>query len=248
MSITGFPENPPTRSSLGYVDCGTGVYAALGVIAALYHRQITGVGQEVDISMFDVCCSFTGVYGIGSEYKYYGYLRPRVGNYTLFTFSSAFKTKDGWVQISAIGNSIWRRLAKAMGRDDLIEDTRFKDDFNRFQNREALEAVVTEWTGGKTRAEVTGLLEKARVPCGPVNFANDVVEDPQIKARQMLVDVEVPGVGKVLAPGVTLKFSAAEGEIKEVVSDVGGDNEEIYCGLLSLSKEQVQQLKEKEVI
>ena len=249
MSFTGFPGNPPTKNGLGYADLGAGLYTALGIMFALYHRQKTGRGQEIDIALFDVVSSFVGAYGIAAEYKFFGkQMRVQEGNHFYGVYSNTFRAKDGWVQISCATDTLWERTCQAIGREDLLQDPRFKDNDSRWENREIIDSIIGAWTSEKARDEVVEILQEGRVTCGPVNFASDLVEDPQIKERAMLVDVEVPGAGKIAVPGVTLKFSETPVRPKEAVPIIGEHNEEIYCGLLGLSPKQLQQLKGKGVI
>ena len=251
MTFTGFPDDPPTKDGLGYADLGSGLYTALGVMLALYHRQKTGKGQEVDIALFDVVSSFVGEYGIAAEYKFFGkQIRGQVGNHFYGGYINTFRAKDGWVSISCASDTMFERTCRAIGREDILEDPRFKDNVLRWENREALDSVIGAWTSERTRSEVVETLQGARATCGPVNYGSDLATDPQLKERKMLVDVEVPDVGKILAPGVVLKFSETPMRTKEgvLIPEVGQHNEEVYCGFLGLSSERLQELKGNGVI
>ena len=248
MCYTGFPENPPTRSAVAYVDMSSAIYGALGAMFALYNREKTGKGQIVDISLLDVATSFVTNMGVAAEYKLLNYIRPQIGNSSFYNYNNTYKAKDGWLFIYTIGNSIWQRFLKVIGREDLAQDSRFKDDMTRWQNRDALDPIVCQWVSQYTVKEVFDLLEEARVPCGPVNNIADMVNNPQVKAREMIVDVDFPGIGPVPLGGVVTKLSKTPGEIETRAPLVGEHNEEIYCNLLNLSLGELRQLEQEGVI
>jgi crotonobetainyl-CoA:carnitine CoA-transferase CaiB-like acyl-CoA transferase len=248
MPYAGFPGAPPTRTPVQYVDFGTGMYAALGAIMALYHREKTGEGQMVDASLLDTAVSFVGGFGVAAEYKLTGHLRPQIGNHSFYTFADSFQARDGWVFISAASDSLWRRLCKALGREEMASDPRFCDNYHRFQNRQLIGPVVSQWVAERTVAEVVNYLEKARVPCAPINSVAEALENPQVQAREMLVEVDYPGIGAVPIGGLPIKLSETPGGIERRAPLVGEHNEEDYCGLLGLRREELASLKTEAVI
>ena len=130
----------------------------------------------------------------------------------------------------------------------MAEDSRFMSDMDRFRNAELIEAVVEEWVAERTVKEVTDSLEKARVPCSVVNTVDKLVNDPQVKAREMIVMANHDGLGEIPLPGIYIKLSRTPGKISSVAPKIGEHNEEIYCGLLGLSPEEFDQLKKEKVI
>lgn len=248
MAYTGFPDGPPTRAQVAYVDFGAGIQAALGAMYALYHRERTGVGQAVDVSLLDVAVGFTAGLGGPAEYRLNGVLRPKIGNHSYYNFSNAFKTKDGWIVVSVVGNALWKRFVAATAIEGLMGDARFETDEARFLNREHFEPQVAEWMAQRATEEIESLLESARVPCGRVNTVADVLDDPQVAARQMLVDLEYDGVGRVPVPGVVVKLSETPGRIERRAPSVGEHNEEIYCGLLGVSPKELGRLRNQGVV
>jgi len=248
MSFTGFPETPPTRAAVAYVDNGTAVSAALGTMLALYHREKTGVGQKVDVSLFETAFSFAANVGVYGEYQLLGEVRRQIGNKSPHSFSDSFRAKDGWVMLAVNADGIWRRFCRAIGREDLIDDPRFKDNTLRAENRDALTPIVAGWVGERTVEEVVRIMEEARVPCGPVLDVPQATEVPQVRAREMLVEVEYPGLGPVEVPGVAIKLSRTPGKVVFRAPRVGEHNEEVYCGLLGLSREELEKLKEEGVV
>jgi CoA:oxalate CoA-transferase len=248
MSYGGFPNNPPTRAAVPYADFSSALYGALGAMFALYYREKTGKGQMVDIALLDAAFSMVAGMGVAAEYKLLNYIRPQQGNQGYYCFTNSFKAKDGWVMVMVISNTIWRRFLRVIGRGDLAHDPRFTDDMARYQNREILNAIVSEWVSQRTFDEAVNSLEEARVPCGKVNSIADIIDDPHIRAREMLVELDFPGVGLVPLSGVVPKLSETPGKIERRAPLIGEHNEEIYCGLLGFKKEELRRLKKERVI
>lgn len=248
MSYNGFPGNPPARAAVAYVDLATGVYAALGIMFALYHKQSTGEGQAVDLALLDTAVSFVSSMGTAAEVKLLNFVRQPIGNYSFYTYANAFKTKDGWVMVNLIGEALWQRFIKLVGREELGTDPRFVGEMKRFENRELITDLVKPWMAERTSVEVVRSLEEARVPCGKVNNLAEMTVDPQVRAREMLVEVDYPGIGKVPLPGVVPKLSRSPGKIERRAPLVGEHNEEIYGGLLGLPGQQLSQLKREGAI
>ncbi|MEW6034732.1 MAG: CoA transferase [Chloroflexota bacterium] len=248
MSYTGFPGNPPTRSGPLMVDVSTGIYAALGTMFALYHRQKTGRGQLVDVAMLDTALSFVNAAGVAAEYKLLGWVRQQQGNQSFYCLTDAFQARDGWVMLSIVGEGLWRRLCRVLGREEWVGDERFKDDMARYRNRHLILPVIGAWMSERTAEEVVRTLNKARVPCGRVNSIPEMMADPQMQAREMLLEVDFPGVGPVPMPGVVPKLSGTPGGIGRRAPLLGEHNEEVYCGLLGLSASQLSALRQKGVV
>ncbi len=248
MSYTGFPDGPPIRSSVAWVDFGTGAHAALGIMLALYHRLLTGKGQMVDLALMDVAVSCVAGLAVAAEYKILGFVRQQIGNHSYHTFTDCFQARDGWVMLGVASTPIWRRFLRAIGRENLKDDPRFKDDESRFQNRPFIQHMAGEWVGRRTVEEVVQELGQARVPCSPVNNVAQMVNHPQVKARETLVDVEYPGVGQVPLPGVAIKMSETPGTIERRAPKVGENNQEVYSDLLGFAPQEISQLKAEGVI
>lgn len=248
MSYTGFPDGPPVRSGVAWVDFSTGAHAALGIMLALYHRLLTGKGQKIDLALLDVAVSCVAGLAVAAEYKVSGFVRQQLGNHSYYTFTDCFQAKDGWVMLGATTNPIWRRFLKAIGREDLKDDPRFKDDRSRFQNRELIQPIAREWVGKRTVEEVVQQLSRARVPCGQVNDVAQMVNDPQVKARETLVEIEYPGVGHVPLPGVVIKMNETPGTVERHAPKIGENNQEVYSELLGLTPEELSRLEAEGVI
>ena len=250
MILTGFPGDPPLKTTVTYNDISSGILTALGIVMALYHREKTGVGQFVDVGLFDMAFFSTQLMGALALYHVYGEIRRQVGNLGFHSYIGIFEAKDGrWVLISGTTNPIWRRLTRAMGKPELGDDARFrKNDMVRFTNSKLIDKLVGAWVAGLTADEVLAVLRKERVPCSVVNTVDRLVSDPQVAARDMLLYVDYPGLGKIPVPGTPLKLSATPGGMSSPAPRIGEHNEEVYSGLLGYSSTKLAQLKKKGII
>jgi len=204
MHLNGQADGPPTKVGLGIGDIFTGVLNAVGVLAALHYRERTGVGQYVDTAMYDSMISLCerAVY----QHSYTGEVPARQGNShpTLFPYD-AFETRDGYVVIPALGDRHWEGLCAAMDRPDLA--TEYGSQEARLANREPLREVIESWVATRTTGAVLADLEPD-VPCAPVQDVSDVFSDDHAHAREMLVEVEQPGVSEpVTIAGTPIKMT-----------------------------------------
>jgi CoA:oxalate CoA-transferase len=248
MSFSGYPDTPPLKPSLPFIDFNTAARAALGTMLALFDRQVSGQGQLVDIALFDVAFSITATAGCAAEYKLSGEIRKQVGNCSFYAYCGSCRARDGYLMINIIGNSMWRRMCRVMNRPELINDPRFKDNLSRYRNHLSLDAILGEWIYDKTVAEAQQVLDKAGVTCGPVKDVPHALEEPQVLAREMLLEVEFPGSGKVPIPGVDIKISRTPGQITKRAPFLGEDNEAVYCRLLGYRPEDLLRFKEEKAV
>jgi len=247
--ITGFPENPPTRSQLPWVDYSTGLCATVGTLLALRHRDSTGEGQMVDLALLQTAVAFMAP--IIAESEVLGRVRERLGNRGCYMGpSDLYPCKDGWVYISTIMNSLWRRLLEAVDHEELLEDSELYNDLQRFEYRDRIDPKIAEWTAQRTVDEVLTKMEEARIPCGRYYSMDEVPSDPHIQARGMLeyVDMEYPGLERVPVCGLPIKLSETPGSIEKRAPRAGEHNDEIYCGLLGYSEDKVSELRTLGVI
>jgi crotonobetainyl-CoA:carnitine CoA-transferase CaiB-like acyl-CoA transferase len=248
MVINGFPGDPLLKTGIPYIDVSSGLCAALGVLLALYYREKSGRGQAIDVSLFDTAFFATQSVGTLLLYILSGEIRKQIGNRGFHSFNGCFKTKDRWVQIATPTNSIWKRFLRVIGREDMAHDPRFKNDMDRFYNADLIDPIIGEWVGQRTAEEVMSLLEKARVPCGVVNTIDQLLTDPQVKAREMIKFMDYPELGKIPVPGIPIKLSLTPGSINTPAPKLGEHNEEVYCGLLGFGSEKLSQLKLEGII
>ncbi len=203
MSLTGFP-GPPVRSIVSWVDYGTALHAAFGAMAALYHRERTGRGQVVEVSLLATGVTF--MTPLLAERQATGIRRQQAGNTGYYTApSDAYRTRDGWILVPTIGDDMFRRWARLVGREELINDPRCKDDIARGNNAALINEAMREWCEARARDEAINALERARIPCGPVYDLDEVLSDAQVNARGLLSELDYDGRAvPVAAPPVRL--------------------------------------------
>ena len=247
MVMNGFPGDPICKTGLPYIDITSGLCAAIGVLLALYHREKTGRGQAIDVSLFDTAFFATQSVGTLLLYQLSGEIRKHIGNRGFHSFNGCFKTKDGSVQISTATNSIWKRFMRAIDRADMIGDPRFKNDMDRFYKADLIDSIIKGWFEERTTEEVMNLLQKARGPCGAVKTVDQLITDPQVKAREMVKFIDYPGIGETPVPGIPIKLSLTPGNIHSPSPKLGEHNQEIYGGLLGFSSEKLSLLKKERI-
>ncbi|MCZ7661787.1 MAG: CoA transferase [Thermoleophilia bacterium] len=243
MSFTGFPEGEPSRGQVNWVDLSTGLYAALGAVLALLHRTITGEGQSVEAALFDTAVSYVAFQGTAAEYQVLGRQRPRIGNAGYYVYIDTCAAKDGMVILAAIGSSQWRRFAKVIGRPDLAQDDRLANDSLRYENRHIVVPIVQDWARTLTVDEILGAMEEARIPCGRVSGVGEMVVNPQVLARELFQQLDVPGAGMVPHPRLPLRLSRTSTVIDSPAPGVGEHNQQVYCGTLGMTQDELAALQ-----
>jgi crotonobetainyl-CoA:carnitine CoA-transferase CaiB-like acyl-CoA transferase len=248
MTVSGF-QGDPCRDQVNWVDYGTGCLTVVGILAALYQRKATGEGQMIDTALLQTAVTYMASYI--SEYETGGAVRQQVGNRTYWIGpTDLYKAKDGrWVFLAVFPDSVWRRFCRLIGRDDLASDPRFQSDLDRWEHRDIIDPVVKEWVASQTAEEVMANAEKIPMPAGICYQHTEVASDPHVKAREMLVEVPSPnGKGNIVVTGIPIRMSGAQLRIERSFPALGEHNEEIYCGLLGYSREEMDKLKQDGVI
>ena len=253
MALTGFPGNPPTRTSVAFVDYGTGLSAALGILLALYHREKTGMGQAVDTALFDIASFLSQAVGALMASEVYGRdvserIYKRGGNFGWSSYMNCLEAKDGWVMITPTSDGLWQRFVKVIGGEELTDDPRFQTDQARGENAAIIDGIVKRWVAQRTVDEVVNTLQGAGVPCEPVNTMYQLLDDPQVKAREMIVYADHPELGRIPLPGNPIKLSMTAARIGAHAPKLGEHNEEIYGKLLGFNQEKLAQLKRRGII
>lgn len=249
MAMTGFADGPPIRGGGSLGDFIGGVFTAVGILSALHHRDRTGAGQMVDVSNMDAVFSMLDNWPTISALT--GRLPERTGNRHPFTAPyDCYAAKDGYVVIG-IGNSIlFRTLTAAMGMPEIGKDPRFKSAAARLERHDEVNRIVASWVKDRTVAEVMECLGPAgaNIPCAPVMTVDRLLNDPHLRARDMLVHLPHPKLGSIPVPGVPFKLSASPGTVESLGPELGQHNDEIYRGLLGLSETDLSELHAEGVI
>ena len=249
MSVTGFPENPPTLVLPAIGDSGTGMQMAIGILAALQQRHSTGRGQHVEVSMQDAVVNIIRV--SLRDHQRQGRPMERPGNqlgHTVpgTTYACAPGGPDDYV-IVLCQPQMWPGMVKTLGRPELADDPRFKTADGRWENRDALNAIVEEWTRRRSKYEVMQLLGDAGVPCGACQDTGEVLADPHLKAREMIVDIEYPTRGTYQTVGCPVKLSDSPAEITRPPL-LGEHTAELLHDLCGVDPQAVKRLKEEGVV
>lgn len=249
--INGFPDEPPPRMHISLGDSLAGMFAAQGVLAALYWRDASGSGegQVVDVSLLE--SSFALLESTVPEYDRLGIVRgPGGTGLKGVAPSNIFKSSDDkWIVIAANADNVFRRLCGAMGQPELADDERFATHLARGENQEELEGIVREWALHHDAKEIDTILNDAGVICGPIYTIADIFEDPQFKARDMLLPHEDPEFGHYIGPGIVPKLSETPGSVRwSATWERGSHNAQVYGELLGLSEDDLAELGEEGVI
>ncbi|MFN8544219.1 MAG: CoA transferase [Candidatus Binatia bacterium] len=247
MGLTGFPENPPTRGGGSLGDYVQGMFGAIGVLGALFARTVTGRGQRVDVSAQDAMFSLTDFWT--TLFAATGIAPRRLGNRHLAAAPyDCFRARDGFVAIGVGSNKLFRQLIAACGRPELGDDPRFKHATARLEHADEINAVVAAWVAERRVDDVTAALDAADVPCSPVYTPDQLLEHPQLLAREMLQRLVHPVAGELVVPGVVPKLSDTPGDVHCLGPDLGQHNAEVYGELLGLDAAELARLRAAKVV
>jgi formyl-CoA transferase len=252
MAVTGQAGDPPIRPGATIGDTGTGLHAAVGIMAALWQRQTTGKGQVVEVAMQDAVLNLTRV--AMSTFNETGTARPRSGNNTqglpgMRTYACKPGGSDDWVYTAAAPQrlGLWLALIRAVGGDEMADDPNLSDFDWVVEHTDELNEMIENWTMERTKYEVFHILGKAGVPCGPTLNAEDIYADPHLLARDMIVTLEHPERGAFMVPGCPVKMSDSPVEL-EIGPHLGAQTEEVLKELLQMTDGDLAELREQKTI
>lgn len=248
MSITGWPDGEPVRVGLSFGDLAASLFTAVGINAALYDRERTGKGQKVDVAMLD--CQVALLENALVRYQVDGHSPQPLGHrHPTITPFQAVRAKDAYLVI-AIGNDLlWQRFATAVDRPDLLADERFITNRERCTHVAALDQVLSEIFAGRTVEEWLALLDAAAIPSAPINDVARVMQDPQILARNMIVELDDPKLSAVKVAGNPIKMThLPESKTRGGVPEVGAHTAALLQEWLDYTPDQIEALRTKGVI
>jgi crotonobetainyl-CoA:carnitine CoA-transferase CaiB-like acyl-CoA transferase len=248
MDMTGEPDRPPVTTGTFIVDYATGIYTAFGILGALRARDQTGRGQHLDMALLDTAFSFL-VTAI-PDWLLLRHRMERRGNRDRYCApTNLFTSKDGrYVFVAAATDGLFPRLAKVIGREDMLSDPRYSTNAERMKRIEETEKILGDWVAERTADDVVATIRSAGLPCAKVATIDEVVDDPQIRHRDMLVEIDHPTVGSVPMAGLNVRFSETSETIRRHPPLLGQHNEEVYREWLGMSRDEVGQLAARGLI
>lgn len=247
MAITGPRGGEATRAGSALGDILGGLHLAIGILAAVNARSLTGRGQRVDISLMDSVIAATENTAI--KYLESGKVPPRMGNrYAAVSPYDGFRCKDGVVIVACGNDRLFARLCtEILHRPELVEDPRFVDMPGRLENQDDLQQLIEGWLADKTMEEATALLLEKGIPAGPILDISQILADPHIKERQMFVEMDHPTLGRITVNGCAVKLLETPGGPRTPAPTLGGDNAAVY-GALGYDGEALERLKAAGVV
>jgi len=230
MSVTGEADGPPVRVGVSSADLVAGMWAVIGILAALRERDRSGQGQWVDISLLDGSVSWltyvaAGYFATGTRPPRYGSAHPTIAPY------QGFATKDGELMLAVGNDAIWRRFAPAAGLDDLVDDPRFATNPLRVSHRDELLPLVADAMASRTSAQWVEVLDAAGGPVGPIQTVDEVVTDPQVLARGMVGEVEHPTAGTLRTIGCPVRLTATPPQVRTAPPLLGQHTDDVLAEL-----------------
>ncbi|MCL8207956.1 MAG: CoA transferase [Actinomycetia bacterium] len=250
MASTGFPDQPPVKAGVAFVDFLAGVHLAYGILLALFQRERTGTGQVVEVAMQDAVIP-TLASNLGGYLASGGTLPERTGNRHGGLAIAPYNTyacRDGWVAVLAVTDRHWQAVARVIGRPELADHPDWRTMGDRARRMEEVDALVEAWTRPRSREEVVRILTAEHVPAAPVASLGEVLADPHVAARGMLAHVPHPVFGDVMAFGNPVRLSAADPVPPAAAPVVGRDTAAVLRARLGLSDAALAQLAAEGVI
>ena len=248
--VTGEPDGPPVRAGISLGDSLASLYAVIGALMAVHARDVRGLGegQVVDVALYEAV--FNLMESMVPEYDVAGIIRERTGAALPgITPSNSYCSSEGsYVAIGANSDAIFKRLTKAIGRPELGEDPRYRTNAERTERADELDALIEGWTTRHPLDQILRILGEADVPVGAIYSVTDIVQDEQYRAREMIVEDEIEGIGPVKMPGLVPKLSDTPGGVEWYGGPLGAHNEEVYGGLLDLPSDEIERLSREGVV
>jgi crotonobetainyl-CoA:carnitine CoA-transferase CaiB-like acyl-CoA transferase len=246
--LTGDPDRPPSRIAASVTDEVTAIYGALGAMMALFARQRTGKGQVIDAALYE--SAFSLIEPHVPAYDKLGIIANRAGARLPDSApNNTYTSRDGrYIHITAMGDAVFARLAKAIGRPELATDPLYATQQERSQREDYVDGLIGGWVAGLDLAEVVRVLDEAGVAAAPIYTVEDIFRDPHFEAREMLVSVPDTTFGSVALPGVVPKLSATPGRIRHAGRKVGEDTAAVLREVLGLGDAEIETLQREGIV
>ncbi len=246
--VTGEPDRPPARAGISIGDSLAAMHAAMGVLMALHARERTGRGQMIDAALYESVLAV--MENLVTEYDLTGYVRERSGSILPgIAPSNAYPCAgDELILIGGNGDTVFARLCEAMGRPELSRDPKFLDHAARGTHQAELDAIIAQWTGGQRLADLLALLQTHGVPASRIYRAPDMLEDPQFRAREDIVELPHPVFGKLKMQNAFPKLSETPGRVRWPGPALGEHTEAVLRDLAGCSEDRLAELRAKGVI
>jgi len=246
--VTGEPDRPPSRAGISIGDSLTGMHAAMGVMMAVHARHRTGRGQLVDAALYESVLAV--MENLVTEYDLTGYMRERSGSILPKLAPSNIYPCGGdeMILIGANADTVFGRLAEAMGRPELKTDPRFADHHSRGEHQSLLDGIIAEWTATKPLDELLGLMEAHGVPASRVYRAPEMLADPQFAAREAIIERDHPVFGRIKMQNVFPKLGETPGEVRWAGPSLGEHTDAVLAERAGCSAERLQALRAEGVI
>ena len=245
--VVGDPSTPPSRMGISIGDALAALFGTLGGLIALHASNITGKGQVVDSAIYEAVLGM--MESLIPEYQKACYIRERTGSILPNVApANVYPTKDGEYLIAANQDTVFKRFAEAMGRPELAEDERYATHGARGKHQQELDDMIAEWTKTMTAAELRELMNEYGVPNGKIYRAPDMLEDIHFKAREAIISMPHPAFDELKMHNVFPKLSDMPGKVKWCGPELGQHNNEIYCDLLEMEKQQIVELTDKGIL
>ncbi|MDE0794907.1 MAG: CoA transferase [Alphaproteobacteria bacterium] len=245
---TGDPSLPPSRAGISIGDSLAATHACLGAMMALHQVHLTGKGQVIDASIFESVLNM--MENVVTDYDAGGYIRERTGSFLpKIAPSNIYPTKENiWLVIGANQDSVWGRMAEAMGRPELATDERYATHGARGINQIELDELIADWTKDFAVAELEELLHEHGIPNGKINRAPEMLEDPQFKAREAIIRIDHPEFGNIAMQNVAPKLSETQGTVRHTGPELGEHNDYVWGELAGNSADDIADLRDRGII
>jgi formyl-CoA transferase/CoA:oxalate CoA-transferase len=246
MSITGEPNGPPIKVGVAVADIAGGMFAAYGIMVALFYREKTGKGQKIDNSLLDNQVAWL-TYRAGAFFVSGEISKPLGSGHPVIVPYQAFKAKDTYFNLAVGNDQLWEKFCIAVGLEEIMNDPKYATNSMRVKNREDVVKIIEDLICTKEASEWLNLLTEAGIPCGPIYTMEKLFSDPQVLHRKMVIELDHPKAGTIKVTGVPLKLSDTPGEILTPPPVLGQHTKDILLDL-GYNEKDIEEMYKKNII